>query len=319
MAKSDRGLGRGLDSLFGGSGDSTGLRNTEDKHVLPIDKIFPNSNQPRKNFSEAALDELAESIRNEGVLQPLLVRPLPDGNYEIVAGERRWRAGKKVNLRQIPVIIKEFTDEQALAIALIENLQREDLNPMEEALGYKELRDKFNLNQNEIAVRVGKNRSTVANTLRLLQLPLAFQESLISGQITQGHARPLLAVDDEKALLVFHYAILTYEPNVREVELWVTNWKNSGLLPGNENITKDPRTPRGKREIHPSFPALETQLAERLGLKTSLRGTFEGGSLRLTFSSREEFSQLLKGMGLVMKEQAGGQHDTGSNDGAMQI
>ena len=135
MAKPERGLGRGLDALFGGSGEVSILKGDAEKQSLPIDKIVPNQNQPRKYFQPQALEELASSIAKEGVLQPLLVRPLPDGNYQIVAGERRWRASRLANLRTLPVIIKEMSDEQALAIALIENLQREDLNPMEEALG----------------------------------------------------------------------------------------------------------------------------------------------------------------------------------------
>lgn len=302
MAKVERGLGRGLDALFGGPGEPAALKDTDDKHVLPIDRIAPNSEQPRKIFDEAALQELADSIRHEGVLQPLLVRPLAGGNYEIVAGERRWRASQIAGLREVPVIIKDLNDEQALAIALIENLQREDLNPMEEALGYKELRDKFNLNQNQIAERVGKSRSAVANTLRLLQLPAALQDDIISNQITQGHARPLLAINDEAALLAFRDAILENDPNVREVELWVTAWKNTGTLPVVGAGAKAARPARGKRDLHPSFPALEEQLMTHLGLPAALRGTFERGSLKLSFSSKEEFGKLLNAMGLTIKQ-----------------
>ena len=302
MAKVERGLGRGLDALFGGPGEPAALRDGGDKHILPIDRISPNPKQPRKAFDEAALSELADSIRHEGVLQPLLVRPLPGGIYEIVAGERRWRASQLAGLREVPVIIKNLNDEQALAVALIENLQREDLNPMEEALGYNELREKFGLSQNEIAERVGKSRSTVANILRLLQLPRVLQEDLASGQITQGHARPLLAVDDENALLAFREAILSRAPNVREVELWVASWKDTGALPQDASGTKRPSPKQGKRDLHPSFPALEEQMASHLGLKAALRGTFDRGSLKLSFSSREEFARLLNALGLTMKQ-----------------
>ncbi len=302
MAKVERGLGRGLDALFGGPGEPAALKDGSDKHVLPVNRISPNPEQPRKAFDEAALNELAESIRQEGVLQPLLVRPLPGGNYEIVAGERRWRASQLAGLREVPVIIKNLSNEQALAVALIENLQREDLNPMEEALGYNELREKFGLSQNEIAERVGKSRSAVANILRLLQLPRLLQEDLASGQLTQGHARPLLAVDDESALLVFREAILSRAPNVREVELWVASWKDTGELPGDGYGAKCITPKQGKRELHPTFPALEEQLVSRLGLKAALRGTFERGSLKLSFSSREEFAKLLSALGLTMKQ-----------------
>lgn len=302
MAKVERGLGRGLDALFGGPGEPAALRDGGDKHILPIDRISPNPKQPRKAFDEAALSELADSIRHEGVLQPLLVRPLPGGSYEIVAGERRWRASQLAGLREVPVIIKNLNDEQALAVALIENLQREDLNPMEEALGYNELREKFGLSQNEIAERVGKSRSAVANILRLLQLPRLLQEDLASGQITQGHARPLLAVDDENALLAFREAILSRAPNVREVELWVASWKDTGALPGNASGTRRPAPKQGKRGLHPSFPALEEQMTSHLGLKAALRGTFDRGSLKLSFSSREEFARLLNALGLTIKQ-----------------
>lgn len=310
MAKVERGLGRGLDALFGGPGEPAALRDSAARETLPIGRIVPNQDQPRKAFDQEALRELAESIRSEGVLQPLLVRPLPDGNYEIVAGERRWRASQMAGLSELPVIVKDLDDEQALAIALIENLQREDLNPMEEALGYKELRDKFNLSQNEIATRVGKSRSAVANTLRLLQLPLALQEDIINGEITQGHARPLLGVDDEHALRVLREEILGRGASVRDVELWVADWKDSGALPSPAGSTHSPSPhggsagpgSRGKRELHPSFPTLEGQLAEHLGLKAVLRGTFEKGSLKLAFSSKEEFGRLLGAMGLTIKE-----------------
>lgn len=305
MAKVERGLGRGLDALFGGSGDPASLRGNEDKHTLPIERIVPNETQPRKYFDPAALEELADSIRREGVLQPLLVRPLPDGNYQIVAGERRWRASQMANLRQLPVIIREMSEEQSLAIALIENLQREDLNPMEEALGYKELRDRYGLNQSDIASRVGKSRSAVANTLRLLQLPEALQQDVISGKITQGHARPLLGVDDENALLALYEAILNESPNVREVENWVLNWKKTGELPGGDRarLSHDDAKSARKNEKHPSFPSLQKQLAEHLGLKVSLKGSFDKGSLQIGFSSQDQFVELLKSMGLAIKNQ----------------
>ena len=302
MAKVERGLGRGLDALFGGAGEPAALRDSTNKQSLPVEKIVPNLAQPRKHFNQEALEELAESIRVEGILQPLLVRPLEDGNFQIVAGERRWRASQIAGLRQLPVIIKEMTDEQALAIALIENLQREDLNPMEEALGFKELRDQFGLSQAEIATRVGKSRSAVANTLRLLSLPLALQDDIVNGAITQGHARPLLGIDREDAVLALHQAILASNASVREVENWVLEWKQSGVLPG---VSVSPHVPvKGggvKREKDPSFPSLQRQLAEHLALKVALRGSFDKGSLQINFSSKDEFTKLLKAMGLSIK------------------
>lgn len=301
MAKPERGLGRGLDALFGGSGDASILKNDVEKQSLPIDKIVPNQHQPRKYFAPEALEELASSIAKEGILQPLLVRPLPDGNYQIVAGERRWRASRLANLRTLPVIVKEMSDEQALAIALIENLQREDLNPMEEALGYKDLRDTFGLSQEEIAARVGKSRPAVANTLRLLQLPLPLQEDIAIGRITQGHARPLLAVDDEAAALALREAILTLSPTVREVEAWVNNWKASGALPGTtqESHALPSRSAgRSGSLTPPALAEMEAKLSDLLALKVSLRGNLQKGRLQITFSSEQELKQLVQRLGL---------------------
>ncbi|MBQ4132923.1 MAG: ParB/RepB/Spo0J family partition protein [Desulfovibrionaceae bacterium] len=297
MAKPERGLGKGLNALFGEM-QSVQSRE-EDRHTLPLGKIISNKAQPRKLFDESALKELADSIRQEGVLQPLLVRPLNNGNYEIVAGERRWRAAKLAGLETLPVIIRHLNDEQTLALALIENLQREDLNPMEEALGYKELRDKFNLSQNEIAERVGKSRSAVANILRLLQLPALLQDDIISNKITQGHARPLIGIEDEEALMVLREAILEKDPNVREVERWVADWRERGLLPDTPSPSPDThREHRQCSENDPSFPALEAQLSRHFGLKASLRGNLERGTLKLSFASREELAALLKAIGL---------------------
>ena len=301
MAKPERGLGRGLDALFGGSGEVSILKGDAEKQSLPIDKIVPNQNQPRKYFQPQALEELASSIAKEGVLQPLLVRPLPDGNYQIVAGERRWRASRLANLRTLPVIIKEMSDEQALAIALIENLQREDLNPMEEALGYKDLRDSFGLSQEEIATRVGKSRPAVSNTLRLLQLPLPLQEDIAVGRVTQGHARPLLAVDDEAAALTMREAILTLSPTVREVEAWVNNWKASGILPGSgEASHSEPsRSPsRSRVKTSPELAEMEANLSDLLALKVSLHGNLQKGRMQIDFSNEQELKGLLQRLGL---------------------
>ncbi len=297
MAKPERGLGRGLDALFGGVSETKSA--SPENHLL-IEEIIPNRSQPRKSFDESSLAELAESIRHEGVLQPLLVRQLPNGAYEIVAGERRWRAAQLAGLKEVPVIIKHLTDEQALAIALIENLQREDLNPMEEALGFKELRDKFSLSQNEIAEKVGKSRSAIANTLRLLQLPPLIQEDIANNKITQGHARPLIGIEDESALRVIREAILAKDPSVREVESWVSAWKEQGILPDSQSDLPVKKIPRGKQEIDPAFPALESQLREHLGIKATLRGNLERGSLKLSFASKSELLNLLKTLGLTL-------------------
>ena len=193
MANKKSGLGKGLGQLF--------LENSVDELVanntLPLEEIVPNKEQPRKTFDETALEELAESIRQHGVLQPLLVRPLPGGGYQLVAGERRYRASRIAGLREVPVVIRELSDVETMEIAIIENLQREDLKPLEEANGYKMLMDNFEFTQEEIAKTVGKSRPAITNALRLLNLPEDMQNMLECGEMTAGHARTLLSFKNE--------------------------------------------------------------------------------------------------------------------------
>ena len=191
MAKNKGGLGRGLDALFN---DNSTDRNTLIEVSL-ID-IEPNREQPRKTFDEKALAELADSIKEHGLLQPIIVKPLAGGTYRIIAGERRWRASRMAGLSQVPVIIKDFDDREVMEVALIENLQREDLNPVEEAMGYRTLMESFGLTQEQVAVRVGKSRSAVANALRLLTLDEKELELLKNGSLSAGHARTILMADD---------------------------------------------------------------------------------------------------------------------------
>ena len=297
MTKPQRGLGRGLDALFRGQQESEGGSTVQ---VLPLSEVRPNPEQPRQIFSEEALAELAESIRAQGVLQPILVRPTGaagEGKYEIVAGERRWRASQLAGQKTIPAMVREMSAEQALAIALIENLQREDLNPMEEAAGFRELRDRFGLSQEEISARVGKSRSAVANTLRLFNLPAEVQEDLYSGRMTQGHARPLLAVDNPEVVLQLRQYILDRGPSVREVESWITDWKQSGELPQ----TGAGKAPAGKRTL--SAPgaeqvALQDALADILGLPVRISGSLHKGRISIAFASPEELAGLSSRLGL---------------------
>lgn len=192
MAKK-QGLGKGLEALFS-ENDTESMIAT---NTLPLSEIIPNKEQPRKTFDEDALNELADSIRQHGVLQPLLVRPIATGGYQLVAGERRWRASKIAQLREVPVVIKELTDTETMEIAIIENLQREDLNPIEEAEGLQALIDKCGFTQEEVAVSVGKSRPAIANSLRLLRLPEEVRAMTKQGEISAGHARALLAFDNE--------------------------------------------------------------------------------------------------------------------------
>lgn len=297
MTKAQRGLGRGLDVLLRGQQEGEGGASVR---TLPLADVRPNPEQPRRAFAEEALAELAESIRAQGVLQPILVRPLGDDKYEIVAGERRWRASQLAGQRSIPALIREMSPEQALAIALIENLQREDLSPMEEALGFKELRDRFGLSQDEIAARVGKSRSAVANMLRLLNLPQEIQDDLHDGRMTQGHARPLLVVEDQEALTQLRGCILGLAPSVREVENWVTAWKQNGLLPQDSAITAAKNQTKGKSAAASGGSGLwdmQQNLAASLGLPVRISGSLQKGRLSISFSCYEELAVLAAALG----------------------
>ena len=197
------GLGGGLDSLF-----EENATEVQVKKTVRLSEIEPNRSQPRKNFDDAAITALAESIREHGMLQPVLVRPMPSGGYQIVAGERRWRAARMLGLDEVPVVIRELSDLETAQIALIENLQRENLNPVEEALGYRRLQDDFDMKQEDIAKTVGRSRSAVANAIRLLRLPDEVQALLIDGSISAGHARALLGIADEHSASVNAYGSL---------------------------------------------------------------------------------------------------------------
>ena len=214
MANKKSGLGKGLGQLF--------LENSVDELVanntLPLEEIVPNKEQPRKTFDETALEELAESIRQHGVLQPLLVRPLPGGGYQLVAGERRYRASRIAGLREVPVVIRELSDVETMEIAIIENLQREDLKPLEEANGYKMLMDNFEFTQEEIAKTVGKSRPAITNALRLLNLPEDMQNMLERGEMTAGHARTLLSFKNEDQMKAAARRVTMEGISVRELE-----------------------------------------------------------------------------------------------------
>ena len=214
MTKSKTGgLGKGLDALFVDN-DTNDSGNV----MLRLSSIEPNKNQPRKQFDQQALNELADSIRQHGVIQPLLVRPLSNGMYQIVAGERRWRASRMVGLREVPVVIRDMSDVEAMEIALIENLQRKDLNAIEEALGYQQLMSTYNMTQEQVAEKVGKSRPAVANTLRLLNLPNQVIDMVKEGDVTAGHARALLKLDDEDEIIDIAQKIKLGRYSVRDVE-----------------------------------------------------------------------------------------------------
>lgn len=275
MPKPKRGLGKGLDALFLDNG-------TEDVSVstLPIGEIEPNNSQPRREFSPEALSQLAESIREHGVLQPLVVRPRPNGRYQIVAGERRWRASRIAGLSEVPVVVRELDDHQTLEIALVENLIREDLNPIEEALGYRTLADEFSMTQEQIAKRVGKSRPAVANALRLLSLPEDVITLLKNGELSPGHARALLSLQEADALALARRAV-EEGLSVRQTETLAKK-----MLAGQREAPKAPPSPTFYKEM---------EIALRETLSRRVRVTHKGGGkgeLTLEFYSEEELRSL---------------------------
>ena len=269
------GLGGGLDSLFEDNSSDVQVKKT-----LRLSEIEPNRGQPRKNFDEAAISALADSIREHGVLQPLLVRPMPMGGYQIVAGERRWRAARMLGLDEVPVVIRDMSDVEAAQIALIENLQRENLNPIEEALGYRKLIDDFDMKQEEIAKTVGRSRSAVANSMRLLLLPEEIQEYLVDGSISAGHARALLGFSgDEEMMLAVAKKAAAGLLTVRQIEKLVSDSKKDEA----EEETAPPKSYYGE---------VETALNARLGRKVKVQFKKNKGTLLLEFYDEDDLRTL---------------------------
>ncbi len=280
MAKKLGGLGRGLDSLFA---DNSVEEINPSVNKLRIMEIEPNHDQPRKDFDEKSLSELAESIEQHGVLQPLVVRPLANGSYQLVAGERRWRAARIAGLTEVPVVIKELTDEEVIEIAMIENLQREDLNPLEEALGYRYMMDELNITQEQAAEKVGKSRPAVANALRLLKLPNEIQDMVKNNLISPGHARALLGFDSEDMIVQTAKMIIKEDLSVREVENLV---KKSKKIP---KVAK-----QQKRDKF--FSEVEIALVENLGRKVKIKeAKQDAGVLEIEFFDKDDLE------GLAMK------------------
>lgn len=273
MAVKKNGLGRGLDSLFGENLTESGIT------TLNINDIEPNKNQPRTDFDEKALAELADSIEKHGLIQPIAVKPTANGRYMIIAGERRWRASRIAGLSEIPVVIKEADDMTVMELALIENLQREDLNPMEEALGYKALMDEFSLTQEEISNKMGKSRSAIANALRLLNLNEEEAEYLRNSKITAGHARALLSIEDlELRKRMLEMALSG--ASVRELE------KIAKLQNGAKNKEKNTKAiPKFYKEVELS---LRSEIRRKVNIKPTSNGR---GTITIEFYSDEELAE----------------------------
>lgn len=275
MAKKG-GLGKGVDALFFDNAVE------ENAVTLPIDEIEPNRDQPRKTFDETALAELADSIRAHGVLQPLLVRPSADGSYRLVAGERRYRAARMAGLTEVPVTVREMTDEEESVFALIENLQREDLNAIEEAEGLKQLIESYGLTQERAASRVGKSRTAVTNALRLLNLPQTVSDLVKNGKISMGHARALLSVEDEAELSRIADLIVQSGISVRETERLC---KQAG---------KEKKSPERRKKTRDKFyDEVELALSETLGRSVKVFvGKGGRGSLEIEFFGTEDLKKL---------------------------
>jgi ParB family chromosome partitioning protein len=284
-----RALGKGLSSLIpssvtrvpGAAAPSPASRPVEFR--LEISKIRPNPRQPRQAFDEASLDELARSLRMQGVLQPVVVRPMPDGRFELIAGERRWRAAQRAGIHQIPALVRDVPDERLLELALIENLQREELNAIEEAEAYRVLIDDLQLTQNEVAERIGKQRTTVANALRLLGLPTSVKDMVRSGSISMGHARALLALEDSKEIEALAKRVAAEGLSVREVE-------SRARRP----VGSKPRPGRPAKAIDPNVQAAESTLQRVLGTKVRIGGNGSVGRIEISYHSADELDRIYR-------------------------
>lgn len=290
MAK--RGLGKGLDSLIPSNVMETTKspapskkKNEEGAVVVKLSMVEPNREQPRKNFDEDSLQELADSIRQFGLLQPILVQD-KKSYYEIIAGERRWRAAKLAGLKEVPVIIRNLTDQEVVEISLIENIQREDLNPIEEAQAYKRLLEEFHLKQDEVAERVSKSRTAVTNSMRLLKLCEPVQKMVVDGMISTGHARALLAIEDPEQQYLIAQKVFDEKLSVREVEKLV------------KNLNKPPKPARQENTtLNVIYQDISERLKQSLGTKVSIQAKENGaGKIEIEFYNHEDLDRLLEQM-----------------------
>jgi ParB family chromosome partitioning protein len=286
MAAKKRGLGRGLDALLSGSSAATMQEeavqvDSKELQHLPLDLIQRGKYQPRRDMDPQALEELAQSIKAQGVMQPIVVRPIDKGRYEIIAGERRWRASQQAGLDKIPAMVREVPDEAAIAMALIENIQREDLNPIEEAAALQRLQQEFQLTQQQVADAVGKSRVTVANLLRLIALPDEIKTLLSHGDLEMGHARALLGLPENRQVEGARH-VVARGFTVRQTEALVRQWLNA------------PEEPVKAVRTDPDISRLEQRLAERLGAPVQIRHGQKGkGQLVIRYNSLDELQGVL--------------------------
>ncbi|MBE6789280.1 MAG: ParB/RepB/Spo0J family partition protein [Ruminococcaceae bacterium] len=277
MAVKKGGLGKGLDALF----QDNIVENESGVVTLRLSEIKPNHEQPRKHFDEQALIELADSIREHGVLQPLIVRPMLGGEYQLIAGERRYRAAMMAQVASVPVVIREFSDIEAMEVALIENLQRRDLNPIEEGEGYKALAEQFSLTQAEIAKRVSKSRSAVANAMRLVELPDEVKKAVSDGSLTMGHARALLALQENEQICSAAAEVVSKGLSVRQTEQMVSK------------LSRSPRPQSIKPRVESFYKELEIALEKTWGRKIRINPSSDhAGSITVDYVSREDLIEL---------------------------
>ncbi|MBQ8338010.1 MAG: ParB/RepB/Spo0J family partition protein [Oscillospiraceae bacterium] len=277
MAAVKGGLGRGLDALF----QDNIIENESGVVTLRLSEIKPNHEQPRKHFDEAELLELADSIREHGVLQPLIVRPMLGGEYQLIAGERRYRAAMIAQVSTVPVVIREFSDMQAMEVALVENLQRRDLNPVEEGEGYKALAEQFSLTQAEIAQKVGKSRSAVANAMRLCELPNEVKKAVSEGSISMGHARALLSLQETEQICSAAAEVIAKGLSVRQTEQMVAK------------LSRSPRPEKMRPRVDSYYKELQIALEKTWGRKVRISPSTENaGSITVDYVSREDLIEL---------------------------
>lgn len=280
MAKPIKGLGRGLDALLSGSNTS---KQNDSLRELRVEQLKPGKYQPRSRMDEASLNELAASIKAQGIMQPILARELSDGGYEIIAGERRWRAAQLAELKQVPVIVRKVPDNAALAMALIENIQREDLNPLEEAIGIQRLIDEFQMTHQAAADAVGRSRSAASNLLRLLKLPQAVQDMLMEGSLDMGHARSLLSLEGAQQILLANKIVLE-GLSVREAEKLVQ--QQSKQTPAKKNSKQAHKADRDTQRLQEE---ISTYLGVRVEIKPNSKG---GGKLVIEYSNNDHLEEL---------------------------
>lgn len=272
-----RGLGRGLDALLGPASSTATVEASSSLLEIPVDQIDVNPRQPRKTFEPGSLDELARSLRNTGMIQPVIVRRAPGGRWQLIAGERRWRAARQAGIEQIPAVVREATDVESLELALVENLLREDLNPVEEAEAYQRILTEFGWTQEDVAQRVGKDRSTIANSLRLLRLPAVIQDDLRTGRLTMGHARALLSLTEPGQQLKLRDEILAHAWSVRATE---------------EGVEKRRLVPAPARRRSAELVALEDEMQRALLARVRVRGNERRGRIEITYASTDELNRL---------------------------